>query len=373
MSSQESVTCHSRRNFVQGAALLGASLVAGPAILAQPAAKEPTQRRGIKLGFDNFSIRAMNWNAEQLLDHAHKLQVDSVLFSNLGVYRNFEETYLKELKTKADELGIDIQAGTNSICPTSGAWNDQYGDAKTHLELTLRVAHALGSPVARCYLGNGGDRKGEGGIQAHIAKTIEVCRSVEGYARETGVKIAIENHAGDMQAWELADLIERAGPEFVGATMDSGNATWTIESPAVSLEILGPYAATTGIRDSAIWQTEGGATVQWVNMGDGVVDWPAYLDRYKHLCPGVTFQLEIISGGPREFNYYDPAFWEVYPKARASDFAEFVELAQKGGQPDPLEGRPTGATPEETAQIQQLFDLEKSVHYCKEVLGLGLK
>lgn len=28
----------------------------------------------------------------------------------------------------------------------------------------------------------------------------------------------------------------------VGATMDSGNATWTLEDPLSNLEILGPYA-----------------------------------------------------------------------------------------------------------------------------------
>ena len=28
---------------------------------------------------------------------------------------------------------------------------------------------------------------------------------------EAGVKIAVENHAGDMQAWELVTLIEEAG------------------------------------------------------------------------------------------------------------------------------------------------------------------
>ena len=75
---------------------------------------------------------------------------------------------------------------------------------------------------------------------------------------DAGIKIAIENHAGDMQAWELVKLIEEAGPDYVGATMDSGNAVWTLEDPMVSLETLGKYAVTTGIRDSAVWENEQG-------------------------------------------------------------------------------------------------------------------
>jgi len=76
------------------------------------------------------------------------------------------------------------------------------------------------------------------------------------------VKIAVENHAGDMQAWELALLIEEAGRDFVGANVDSGNATWVCESPLRNLEIIGPYAATTSLRDSAIWESPQGATIQ---------------------------------------------------------------------------------------------------------------
>ena len=34
---------------------------------------------------------------------------------------------------------------------------------------------------------------------------------------DAGLKIAIENHAGDMQARELKMLIEEAGKDFVGA------------------------------------------------------------------------------------------------------------------------------------------------------------
>ena len=48
---------------------------------------------------------------------------------------------------------------------------------------------------------------------------------------DAGVRMAIENHAGDMQARELEGLIEAAGPEYVGVCLDSGNPVWTIEDP----------------------------------------------------------------------------------------------------------------------------------------------
>ena len=124
--------------------------------------------------------------------------------------------------------------------------------------------------MARCYLGSRRDREGDGGIEPHIAEMVKVLKAVQSEAEAANVKIAVENHAGDMQAWELAGLIEAAGKSFVGATMDPGNAAWTMEDPLVNLEILGPYALTTGIRDTAIWETEHGANCMWANLGRGV-------------------------------------------------------------------------------------------------------
>ena len=77
----------------------------------------------LKLGFDNYSIRALNWKAPQLLDYAASLRLDTVLFSDLDVYESLSDEYLRGIKSKADDLGIEIQAGTGGIDRTSGFWN----------------------------------------------------------------------------------------------------------------------------------------------------------------------------------------------------------------------------------------------------------
>ncbi len=357
-----------RREFLKG--LVGAGL--GTVISAQGSAQTAARRRNIRLGFDNFSIRAFGWKAPQLLDYAATQRVDTVLFSDLDVYEERTPGYLGRIRAKAESLGIEIQAGTGSICPTSGAWNPKLGTAEEHLAETIRVARALGSKVARCYLGRAEDRRSPGGIEARIRDTVRVCRAVRSLAIDSGVKIAIENHAGDMQAWELAGLIEEAGRDYVGATLDSGNATWTLEDPLRNLEILGPYAVTTGIRDSMIWESADGAMVAWTAIGEGLVDWNAWMDRFAVLCPGVPIQLEIISGAIRPYNYLREDFWEPYPKARASEFARFVGLAKRGRLVEPVKF-PTGPERAAAEQHFQKRELEKSLRYCREVLGLGMK
>lgn len=359
-----------RREFIGTAVTASLALPAVHAI----AASHGNKKRSIKLGFDNFSIRGMQWKAPDLIKYAATKNVDVLMMSDLEVYESFEDDYLKKIKAQADEAGLQLHAGTGSICPSSNSFNDKHGTAEEHIKKTISVAKALGSPVARCYQGNSRDRQGDGGIYRHIENTVNVCRNVRRFAVDAGVKIAIENHAGDMQAWELKDLIEAAGKEYVGTTIDSGNATWTLEDPIENLKILGPYAVSSGMRDSAIWSSDNGAMVEWTNMGDGHVDWNAYLDLWEKLCPDCPFVLEIISGiGSREYAYLNADFWVNYDKANAAQFSRFVAMAEKGKTFEAPADRPTGDRSDELTKKQQMYDLERSLDYCKNVLGIGLK
>src|SRR5580704_4099792 len=78
-------------------------------------------------------------------------------------------------------------------------------------------------------------------LEAHIENTVKVLRSVRQQALDLGVRIAVENHAGDMQAREVKGLIEAAGTDFVGSCLDTGNPMWVAEDPFVTLETLAPY------------------------------------------------------------------------------------------------------------------------------------
>src|SRR5262249_27661963 len=143
----------SRRQFVKSLAVAGAATMTDISMTDAPSFAQTPKRRNIKLGFDNFSIRAMGWKAPQLLDYAAKLKVDTALFSDLDVYENHSEAYLKDVKKKADDLGIEVLVGTGSICPSAKSFNAKYGTAEEHIALLIRVAKTVGSRVARCYQG----------------------------------------------------------------------------------------------------------------------------------------------------------------------------------------------------------------------------
>ena len=359
----------SRREFLQRTISASAAALAAPSVFGQNGS---APKLNIKLGLDNFSVRALGWKASALIDYAVSLKTDSLFITDLDAFESFEESYLKGLKAKAAEAGLQIHVGTWSICPTSTAFRNKWGTAEEHLGLGIRIAKALGSPVIRVVLGTGKDRETEGGIEARIADTVKVCKTLRSQAVDSAVKIAVENHAGDMQSWELVTLIEQAGKDYVGANIDSGNAAWTFEDPLSNLEILGPYVVTTSLRDSAIWEYADGAKVHWTAMGEGVVDFKAYFKRFAELCPGVPVHIETISGFPHDVPYLKPDFWKLWPKARASDLAKFIRLAKKGKAIAPYQS-PPGKDRKEAEKDYQKEQIEQSIRYCKETLGLGLK
>lgn len=358
----------SRRSFVGVAAAATAALAGG-----LPSAQAAVRKRNLKLGLDNFAVRGMKWNARQLIDYATKLKTDSLFITDFAPFEGkHDDASLAEVRKYAADRGLQIQLGSWSICPTSKSFKKDWGTAEEHLALGIRMAKALGSPVFRVILGRQDDRLSEGGIEARIADTVRVLKSQRNRAVDAGVKVAVENHAGDMQSKELVELIEAAGKDYVGANIDSGNAVWTMEDPVANLENLAPYVITTSLRDSMIWESANGVTVQWTAMGDGCTDLKRYFDLFEKRCPGVPVHIETISGFAREFATNKPDFWKMFPKSTEADRARFFALAKKGHPIEPFKA-PEGADKDKAQQDYQREQIERSIRYCKETLGLGLR
>lgn len=354
------MTMFTRRSFMKTTA-------AAASAVALPVAADAAAPVKLRLGFDNFSIRALGWKAPALIDYAAEQKCDALLLSDLDVYEKHDDAYLAGIGKRARDKGIALYAGTGGICPTAKNFNKKWGTAEEHLKMVIRVAKAVGSPVARCYQGFADDRKSPGGIYARMKDTVAVFKAVKSYAIDSGVKIAIENHAGDMQSWELQSLVEEAGKDYVGVTIDSGNATWTLEDPMKNLEVLGPYTVCSGIRDSMIWEDADGCQVAWTAMGEGCVDMISYARRYAELCPQAPFIMEIISGFAHALPYLKQDFWPAYEKIRPAEFARFLALARKG---KPIPGFQPSGEKKKAEQDYQKAELERSLKYCREVIGI---
>jgi sugar phosphate isomerase/epimerase len=332
---------------------------------AAPLAAQTGSRPAVKLGIDLFSLRSQNWTPFELLDYSARQQAKVVHFSEVRFIGSLEPDNLRRVRRRAEELGIEVEIGMRSICPTSKMFDAKAGTAEEQLSRMIAAAVTVGSKIVRCVLGSADDRR-PGPIERHIESMAGVLHNIRSKATDANVKIAIENHAGDMQARELKSLIEAAGKDFVGACLDSGNPLWTLEDPHLTLETLHPYVLTSHIRDSAVWRVPEGAAVAWVRMGEGNVNIEDYVRKYAALCPGRAVSLESIVTGPRVFPYRDPKFWEAYRTVPAWEFERFTEIAERG-KPHPAPPRPPD---QESARRQEREDLEASLQYTKKLLQL---
>jgi sugar phosphate isomerase/epimerase len=148
-------------------------------------------------------------------------------------------------------------------------------------------------------------------------------------ALDAGVKIAVENHAGDMQARELKTLVSAAGSDVVGVCLDAGNAFWAMDDPHAALELLAPDVLTSHTRDTAVRATVDGAEVAWTRMGEGNIGIASYLERFRQLRPDLAVTLEVIvMPAPRTLPYRDDAFRANYPRMTEGDLRRFADLIQ---------------------------------------------
>ena len=329
----------------------------------------------MKLGLDLYSLRSQGWTPFEQLDYCAGLGLNVAHFGTES-FQEFDDEHLRAVRAHASDLGLDIEFGIGSICESSSGFRHERGTAVEQARWGLHLANVLGSPILRCLLGGVQDRRTETPLATHIANVVETCRAVRSEGLDLGVKLAVETH-GDLQGWEMRRLIEESGPDYVGALLDTGNAPMLHEDPMVTLEQLAPYVVASHIRDTVVWQHPSGAAAQWVAMGDGNVGIADVAARYRELCPEVPFVLEILTGSPpRVLNYLEPAYWEAYPNGRAAEFARFERLVRRGL---PYMGTMVSVardkdTPEEYAAAlvaQQRYDVERSVRYCQDVLGMG--
>ena len=317
-----------------------------------------------RLGLDVFSLRSQDLSAIELLEFCAAGGVGVVHFSEPRLLGVAGAAALRDVRVCAQELGIALEAGMLSIAGGATIFNTAAGPAEVQLAQAIDLAAALGSPIVRCVVGTFRDRAqpgGPGGIDARVGEAIAAIGAVRTRALDAGLKIAVENHAGDLQSRELKALVEEAGTDLVGVCLDAGNAFWAMEDALAALETLAPYVLTSHTRDTAVRATESGAEVAWTRMGEGNIGIEAYLDRFRALCPGKPVMLEVIvMPAPRQLPYRDPQFRAGYPRMTAEDFQRFV---------DRVEHAPPAALPSGVVEpAAELANVEASLRWTEGYL-----
>src|SRR6516165_3537448 len=258
---------------------------------------------GPELGSIDGSVSGNNFSPTQFLDYLSSIKLTWAMLS-LPPEVLRDEAALRAVRAHADQLGIKLQLAFGSVCPSSKSFNAQLGTLEEQVARGLKASQIFGAKCMRCVLGGDPERPQ---IDMHIDNMVKAVRGLRSRILDSGVRLAVENHGGDLQSREMKGMVEAVGTDAMGVCLDSGNPVWMLEDPHMTLEMLVPYALTCHVRDSAVWKTPDGIAVRWVNMGEGNVDIDGWIRKFIAAKPGLPIIFEnLVSGTPRVHHIYDP-------------------------------------------------------------------
>ncbi len=172
------------------------------------------------------------------------------LCENVPLHRN-------QISTIKD-LGLEVEIGTRGLM----------GE---YLAEAAGLALELGSPFVRLVI----DRDGH---EPSPDQTIQLLR---GHLKTlpSQLQIALENH-DRFSANTLAGIIEAAGPERVGVTLDTVNSFGALEGPEATVRTLAPYVISLHLKDFTIDRipSQMGFVISGCPAGEGRLDIPWLLD-----------------------------------------------------------------------------------------------
>jgi sugar phosphate isomerase/epimerase len=345
--------------------------LAAPALL--PAAAPP---RKWKLGINTYCLRFQRWHDRRLFDYCAEQRLDAIFLQDSLDPRAMDPKHWAEVRAWSRDLDLPVETGGGAILPKSA---EGIPAAVATLRRNIERAAAMGSPLVRALLASDRYALPEGSIEPQIDMAVRILLEVRTQALDAGVKIGIENHK-ELQAWETRQVIERAGVDFVGSYLDTGNPVFVAEDPATTLEELGPLAVTFHLRDSVVYQHPDGVAVQWVPLGEGTVDFKALVARAAEILPPtVRIHCKPITARPAVvLPVYSSEFWtKWFPRGRSRDLGRFLALARKGKPWDKphLMADLTGVRERymEGLRAQQLDHMGLSLDYCRRELDLGMR
>jgi sugar phosphate isomerase/epimerase len=179
------------------------------------------------------------------------------------------------------------------LCPRLGA-----GERERVVRM-LELAAEVGAEFLRVQAP--GYRAGERDANEVFAQGRRDYQAAIDAARDVGVRILVELHPGLITPGVTAALrlLEGLDPNWVGVMHDPGNMVKEgIENWQMGCELLGPYLQHVHVKDRAWLRDEDGTwSVKDVPLGEGCVDWPAFVGALKAVGYRGYLDIEDFRGG----------------------------------------------------------------------------
>ena len=291
------------------------------------------------------------------LDHVHALGLGGLFFPTvLDMSPTLDAGELREIRARADELGLYLEGGLGKINPYCSAEAPDLraagdGDILAGFARMIEASAAIGcfelwvspgnfKPAYRGRLAV--DRFRTDVTWPEQLDAIErVLRKLAPVARAHGAHLNIETH-DEITSFEILRLVEAVGDDCVGAVLDTANMLQRGEHPVRAAKRLAPFVRQTHIKDAYVARAPGGLDFQPRPCGAGIVDFASILPVLPGTDRDVNLSLEIAQSTddnrrrphPRQCIEIDDPVW----RAGHPDLTE-EELEAYLGMVDAFEAR----------------------------------
>ncbi|MBY3322867.1 sugar phosphate isomerase/epimerase [Rhizobium laguerreae] len=305
----------------------------------------------MKLGIDSIKLpEAKKRGPLASLDHVKELGLAGIFFSTaLDMSPDLDTGLLREIRAKADDLGLYLESGIGKINPYCSAEEPALraaggGDIIAGFTRMIEASAAIGCYELWVAPGNfkseyrgrlANDRfRTDVTWEEQLLGIEKVLRKLAPVARANGAHMNIETH-DEITSFEILRLIEKVGDECVGVVFDTANGLQRGEHPVFAAKRLAPHIRQTHIKDAYVGRAPGGLDFQARPVGGGIVDFATILPILADANPVLNLSLEVAQSvadrprkaNPRQCIEIDDPIWRAgHPDLTADELAAYMAM-----------------------------------------------
>ena len=305
----------------------------------------------MKLGIDSIKLpESKKRGPLASLDHVKELGLAGVFFSTaLDMSPTLDLGALKDIRAKADELGLYLESGIGKVNPYCSAEEPALraagdGDIIKGFTRMIEASSAIGCFELWVAPGNfkseyrgrlANDRfRTDVTWEEQLAGIEKVLQKLAPVARAHGAHMNIETH-DEITSFEILRLIEKVGADCMGVVFDTANGLQRAEHPVFAAKRLAPYIRQTHIKDAYVGRAPGGLDFQTRPCGGGIVDFAAILPILAEANPSLNLSLEVAQSvedkprksNPRQCIEIDDPIWRAgHPDLAADEYRAYMAM-----------------------------------------------
>jgi sugar phosphate isomerase/epimerase len=305
----------------------------------------------MKLGIDGQKLpEARKRGPLKSLEHVKELGLGGIFFSTvLDMSETLDQGELADIRAKADELGLYLEAGVGKINPYCSAEAPEFraiggGDVILGFTRMIEASAAIGCRELWVSPGNfkseyrgrlANDRfRTDVTWDEQLVGIEKVLLKLAPVARATGVHLNMETH-DEITSFEILRLIEKVGEDCMGVVFDTANGLQRAEHPVFAAKRVAPYVRQTHIKDAYVGRATGGLDFQTRPVGRGIVDFATIIPILAKANPDLNLSLEVAASvedkprkaNPRQCIEIDDPIWRAgHPDLTAEEHEAYLGL-----------------------------------------------